>query len=251
MRRFQLVYLSSGCQSTISIIGLRKELADFSNPPFFLYDGSMLLLSLSDTHEDHAIALAALARCDLRDLQQKAYFNQVHWLAVQGEDTTAAAFRVLEDPNFKVNVPEHALVLGQNYVLVYLLLPTEDRFWLQPAIERLSVEKDETAQKSLIRLLWYAQDQSADKAIAAFAADSSKPEVSRKEAQEALKRSGIGTKVLVATLSLGSAEASLRKKRRARMKSVSDEALMDLDRYTLEIAASESELFLTLRCGDN
>ncbi len=31
---------------------LRQELADFGNPPFFLYDGSMLLLQMSDTLPD-------------------------------------------------------------------------------------------------------------------------------------------------------------------------------------------------------
>jgi hypothetical protein len=40
---------------------LRQELADFRNPPFFLYDGSALLLSLSDTPADRKVALAAMA----------------------------------------------------------------------------------------------------------------------------------------------------------------------------------------------
>src|ERR1700689_5040070 len=57
---------------------LRLELGDFKNPPFFLYDGSTLLLSLSDTPADRKIALAAMARSDLRDLQAKDYFPRVH-----------------------------------------------------------------------------------------------------------------------------------------------------------------------------
>ena len=71
---------------------LRQELSDFKNSPFFLYDGSMLLLSLSDTPIDRKIALAAMARYDLRDVQANDYFLQVHRMATLNEDTTAAAF---------------------------------------------------------------------------------------------------------------------------------------------------------------
>ncbi|MGA8618863.1 MAG: hypothetical protein WB660_10165 [Candidatus Sulfotelmatobacter sp.] len=56
------------------IPALRQELGDFKNPPFFLYDGSTLLLSLSDTPTDRKIALAAMARCDLRDVAAKGLF---------------------------------------------------------------------------------------------------------------------------------------------------------------------------------
>jgi hypothetical protein len=224
-------------QRSVYVAGLRAELTDFSNPPFFLYDGSMLLLTLSDTHEDHVIALAAIAHCDLRDVQRGDYFWKVHRLASLGEDTSAAALHVLDDPSFTVIVPEHALTLGQDFVLVYLLLPTEDRFWLQPAINRLKSERDETAQKSLIRLLWYAQDNAADRTMAAFGSDASKPEATRKIAREASQKPQLGVKALAEIASLGSTEESLRMKRRKRMQAVSDEALDDLDEYTLAIAA--------------
>jgi hypothetical protein len=224
-------------QKATYINALRVELADFNNPPFFLYDGSMLLQSLSDTHEDRKIELAALAHCNLRDVQRKEYFWQIHHMAVLGEDTTAAALHVLDDPKFQVIVPQHALTLGQNYVLVYLLLPTDQQYWQQPSIDRLAMEKDEVAQKSLLNLLWYAQHNAADKAIAAFAADPTKPEANRKFAAQFSQMKGLGQKALDQISSLGSSEESLRRKRRERMASVSDEALYDLDRYTIAIHA--------------
>src|SRR5260370_17696723 len=143
-------------EPSLYVAALRQELGDFKNPPFFLYDGSTLLLSLSNTPADRKIALAAMARCDLRDVQPDEYFRQVHHMATLNEDTTAAAFHVLEDPNFKVFIPQHVLTLGQNYVLIYLLLPTGQDYWLQPAIDRLKGESDPTAQQSLLLLLWYA-----------------------------------------------------------------------------------------------
>jgi hypothetical protein len=166
-------------ETSLYIPALRHELGDFKNPPFFLYDGSTLLLSLSDTQADRKIALAAMAHCDLRDVQAKDYFLQVHRMAALGDDTTPAAFHVLEQPNFKVFIPQHVLTLGQDYVLIYLLLPTDQDYWLQPAIDRLKTEQDQTAQKSLLLLLWYAQTDAADHAVSAFAGDTSKPSATR------------------------------------------------------------------------
>jgi hypothetical protein len=210
---------------------LRQELADFSNPPFFLYDGSILLLSLSDTPVDRKIALAAMAHCDLLDVQHDDYFHQVHRMAILGEDTTAAAFHVLDDPHYQVAVPQHALVLGQNYALVYLLLATNQRYWEQSAIDRLAREVDETAQHSLLLLLWYAQTEPADQAVAAFARDAARPAASRSYAEELMHGKG-GHKTFARTAGLFSSEEALRKKRRERLKAVSDEALIDLDTYT-------------------
>ncbi len=226
----------SKAEPPLYIPALRQELGDFKNPRFFLYDGSMLLLSLSDAPIDRKIALAAMARCDLRDVQAKDYFLQVHRMATLNEDTTAAAFHVLEQPKFTVFIPQHVLTLGQNYVLIYLLLPTDQDYWLQPAMDRLKTERDETAQKSLLLLLGYAQTDAADQAMSAFAGDASKPSVSRTYARELVNRKDkIGSKER--TQASDSTEASLRQKRRERLKTVSDEALIDLDDFTLMLIA--------------
>jgi hypothetical protein len=102
-------------QRDVYSAGLRRELADFSNPPFFLFDGSKLLLSLSKDPADRKIALAAISRCDLRDVQLLDYFYLVHDMAAKGEDTTAAAFHILGEPKFQVFIPQHSLTLAQNY----------------------------------------------------------------------------------------------------------------------------------------
>ena len=182
--RLDQFWTKAKAQPSLYIPALREELGDFKNPAILLYDGSMLLLSLSDTPEDRKIALAAMARCDLRDVQPKDYFHQVHRMAALNENTTAAAFHILERPKFQVFIPQHVLTLGQNYVLVYMLLPADQDYWLQPALDRLKTEHDETAQKSLLLMLWYAQTDAADQAISAFASDASKPAASRNYAKE-------------------------------------------------------------------
>jgi hypothetical protein len=214
------------------VAALRQELGNFANPSFFLYDGSILLLSLSDTPADRKTALAAISRCDLRDLKATDYFLQVHHLAVLNEDTTAAAFHVLERPDFEVVFGEHVLTLGQDYALVYLLLPTEQNYWLGPAIARIGIERDQTAQQSLLLLLWYAQTDTADKAVRDFAADAAKPAAVRSYAQGLIARKGnLGPAQRAEAM--GMTEQSLRQKRRERLKEVSDEALRDLDNYTM------------------
>ena len=223
-------------QPAVYIPALRQELADFNHPPFFLYDGSMLLLELSDTAPDRKIALSAMARCDLRDLKFKDYFMQVHRLAAMGEDTTVAAFHILELPKFSVFIPLHVLTLGQNYSLIYMLLPTDQNFWQQAAIDRLKTEKDETAQKSLLMLLWYAQTDTADQAISAFDGDVGKPSASRAYTQDLLHRKE-KIDLLERAKAAATTEASLRQKRRERLSAVSDEALYDLDDYTFMLMA--------------
>jgi hypothetical protein len=216
--------------------GLRAELTDFSNPPFFLFDGSSLLLTLSDDPADRKIAAAALARSDLRDVTPTGYFYTVHKLATEGADTTAPAFHILDDPKFQVIVPEHALTLGQDYCLIYMLLPTSQDFWLQPAIDRLRAEKDETAQKSLLLLVWYAQTPESDKAVLDISTDATKPAALRSAANTlAHRKDAVNPKD--SAIATASSEASLREDRRKRMAAVSDEALDDLDEYTRKIIA--------------
>jgi hypothetical protein len=214
------------------IAALRQELADFANPPFFLYDGSILLLSLSDTPDDRKTALAAISRCDLRDLKATDYFLQVHRLAALNEDTTNAAFHLLEQPDFKVVFGENVLTLGQDHALVYLLLPTDQNYWLGPAVTRIGMEHDQTAQQSLLLLLWYAQTDIADKAIRDFAADSARPAALRSYAQSLITRKGSLGPAQRAE-ALGTTQESLRQKRRELLKSFNGEALKDLDNYTM------------------
>jgi hypothetical protein len=106
------------------------------------------LWSLSSDPADRKIILAAIAHSDLRDLQLKEYFLLVQFMAARGEDTSAAAFHILEQPKFEVFIPQHDLTLGQDDCLVYMLLPTNPDFWIQPAIQRLRIESDVVAKRA-------------------------------------------------------------------------------------------------------
>ena len=223
-------------QSNVYAPALRQELTDFTNPPFFLYDGASLLSTLSNDPADHKIILNAVAHSDIRDVQFRDYVLFVHKYAALGDDTTSAAFNILATPKFSIFIPQHVLTLNQDYCLIYMLLPTDQNLWLQPAIARLHDEQDETAQKSLLLLLWYAQTPDSDNALANFEKDAAKPQASRAYAKELIHRKdSVG--LTVKALTVATSEQSLRDARRARMKAVSDEALYDLDDYTTKIIA--------------
>lgn len=220
----------------VYVPALRQELTDFSNPPFFLYDGASLLSTLSNDPADHKIILAAISHADIRDVQSRDYVLMIHKFANLGEDTTSAAFNILANPNFKIFIPQHVLTLAQDYSLIYMLFPTDQNFWLQPAVSRLHDEQDETAQKSLLLLLWYAQTPDSDNALANFEKDATKPQASRAYAKELIHRKdSVG--LTARALAIADSEQSLRDARRARMKAVSDEALYDFNDYTTKIIA--------------
>ena len=130
------------------------------------------------------------------------------------EDTTQAALHILDDPAFKVFVPQQ-----------------DPKLRIHPAIERLRGERDQTAQKSLLLLLWYVPIPEGDKVLSDFVSDSSKPDATRARAKELLGRKPepFGRNRAVA---LVRSEAGIRELRRQRMKAVSDKALYELDDYT-------------------
>jgi hypothetical protein len=221
-------------EHAVLIPALATELQDKSNPSFFYYDGSKLLLSIADTAENREVAAQAFARVDLRDIDPTDYFYSVHTIASTGGDATSAALHILDDPAFKVIVPQHALTLGQNYSLVYLLLVERPELWLEATKARLAVERDAAAQKSILLALWYSQTDTADELIKnALDASELTPEA-RAWAAQLLNRSASFEKKrkAVGTLPL---ESDLKVQRRLRMKAVSDEALEDLDELTLKI----------------
>jgi len=219
---------------------LRVELKDPSNPAFFFQDGSSLLLSLSQDQGDAMIAVDAMSRADLRDVQSPAYFYAVHSLSMKGVDTTKAALHVLDDPRFAVAVPQHAMTLDQSMTLMYLLLPVDERRWMAAAQGRFASEKDETAQKSLLLLFFYSQTKDGDSVIRSAAKDPSTSDSVRKEAQKYIDDA---KRALRMKTDVKGTEVSIREARKKRLTAVSDEAIGDVQEMTarlIQLRSNES-----------
>jgi hypothetical protein len=213
---------------------LREELARPDAPAYFEYDGAKLLLSLSKLRSDESNALAAINHANLADLQFTDYFLTVHAMSVDGLDTTTAALKILEDDNFQAYIPQHALTLDQEMCLTYLLLPTEERFYLAAVEQRLFQEKSIVAQKSLLSVLGDTATKQGDAAIARFAADTAQPQVARAYARTIMEATKKMTDLPLAGLSTKSYE-SLKTEQRQLFARVSDEALSDWYHLRLKI----------------
>jgi hypothetical protein len=205
---------------------LREELARPDAPAFFEYDGAKLLLSLSKLRADESIALSAISHADLADLQPTDYFLTVHAMSVDGLDTTTAALKILGDDKFQAYIPQHALTLDQEMCLAYLLLPTDERFYLAAIEQRLFQEKSVVAQKSLLSVLGDTATKQGDAAIARFVADASQSEEARAYARTIMEATKKMTDLPLVGISTKSYEA-LKAEQRQLFARVSDEALSD------------------------
>ena len=212
---------------------LRVELSDASNPTYFSYDGAKLLLSLSESHADQALALQSMARVDLQDIDESDYLTTIQGFAAQGFDTREAAFRVLGDPQFKANISQHVLTLGQNYCLIYMLYPMPEPKFERDLIAHLDQRLDPTSQKSLLLALWYTMSPASRAALRAYGDNPKAPKEVASYAHELLARK---TGVAASTLSV----TELRRQRRATMqRPISDEALSDFDSLTVQLLAAQ------------
>ena len=213
---------------------LRRELRRQDLPIFFNYDGAKLLLSLSKNREDRSLALTAIERAELRDIQWTDYFYTVHSMAVDGLDTSDAALKILDEDRFKVFVPQHALTLGQDFCLLYLLLPTEESFYLDKLERRLFKEKSVTALKSVLLVLGYSVTAKGDDAIKRFSEDMTKPDEARAYAKKVIDATKSMAEVPLVGLSFSSFVA-LKAERRKLLARVSDEALYELERLQVKL----------------
>lgn len=214
---------------------LRRELADSSNSAFFYYDGSKLLLSLSKDHADQLLALRSMPKADLTGIQHDDYLRTIKWFANNGLDTREAAFRILAFPDFKAFIPQHALTLGQNYSLIYMLFPLDESVFSADLAKRILVERNTQALKSMLLALWYLATPEGNTAIKTFAANPASPEEAKAYAKTLLER-----KVSPLGLVSFSSVKSLREERRKVMqRPISDEALMEFDSLTAKIIAKQ------------
>ncbi|WP_260705954.1 hypothetical protein [Edaphobacter flagellatus] len=212
---------------------LRVELREAPQGSFFLTDGSELLLSLSTIPEDKQLAADALARTNLRDTESGTYFFTVHDLACAGVDVTAAALHILDDSRFLVSVPQHAMTLDQNSALMYVLLSMKDDRWVKAAAERFAQENNVNAKRALVAAFDYAQTDEADAELKRIAADASQPDAVRKDAREFVEEAGKSVK---GGLQVKGTVAEIREQRRKRLRSVSDEAIFDVQWMTKRMA---------------
>lgn len=222
---------------------LRAELLAEGNREILYCDGGMLLLVNSSSSADDELGLASLRKCSLAEIEYTPYFFTLHSIAMRGIDTFDYQARILAKPDYSVFIVPHVLTLRQNYAFLYPFLVQQESAYVARLVALLGSASDGTAQRSIVRALWYAATPAAEAAVRAAAEDRRLAEQARADARKILKdlstirgwqegdttleriRNEIGA-------TAATTENELRAKRRARMRSVSDEALGELDLYT-------------------
>jgi hypothetical protein len=151
---------------------LRAELKVSNHNPYFYFDGSALLLSLSKNALDKQLAANSIARSDLVDINSRQYVGTLNDLANDGINVTGAALKILSDTGFRFFVPQHSLTFDQSMCLTYMLTPENPRFYVDSLISRFK-KSDPIAQKSILTTLWFTYSCKGDSLIKAVAIDQS------------------------------------------------------------------------------
>jgi hypothetical protein len=222
---------------------LRIELRATGNHELLYCDGGMLLLAKSKDPDDRALGLSSIQKCSLAEIEHTPYFYTLHKLAVGGVDTFDLQTRMLSKPKYSVFIVQHALTLGQDYAFLYPFLVQDEATYVPRLVHRLRVETDPVAQKSVVRALWYAATSDAEAALRTAAVDQRLSSVARDDATRLLQGLDSARRwptndptlqsiYAMVHASATTSEKELRVRRKARMRSISDEALYDLDAYT-------------------
>lgn len=143
---------------------LRDELNAANHNPFFYFDGSALLLSLSRNSFDKQLAANSIAHCDLDDISQREYVKTLNRLSNEGINVTNAAIKILSDTNFSFFIPQHAMTFNQGYCLSYMLLPEKKELWVDTLVS-LFKTVDPISQKAIITTFWFAYSCKGDSLI--------------------------------------------------------------------------------------
>ena len=162
---------------------LRMELKTLRHNPYFYYDGSGLLLSLTNSKADKELAIQAISKCDLDDISQKIYVQTLNNLANEGIDVTMAAVKILSDEKYSFFIPQHAMSFNQGYCLTYMLLPQPNFNYVDTLINMFKTVKP-TSQKSIITTLWFAYTCKGDNFLKSIMTDNT----TQKEVREYAKK---------------------------------------------------------------
>jgi hypothetical protein len=149
---------------------LRIELARDRHQSFFYFDGSSLLLSLSNNQSDRLLAGEAVTKCNIDDIDRSLYVRRLNGLALNGVNITKAALKILADPNYSFYVKEHVMTFDREDCLAYCLLPLNPQLYTDTLLEMFETQ-DSSAQETILYTLWLGYTCKGDQLIQRAKAD--------------------------------------------------------------------------------
>jgi len=214
---------------------LRFELDQSGHNSFFYYDGSELLMSLSEGKADKELAAYAISKCDLNDIDRKLYVSRVNKLAREGVNSTPAAVKILQDDKYSFFLVEHAMTFNQGYCLSYMLLPQVSSVYVDTLIS-IFPTASKTARFSIVTTLWFAYSCKGDEFLKVIMTDLKVEKEVREYAKKIMQSTKL-TKDQEDYLKTAGKE-HLDEIRSLSLRRFSDEAISDLD-FTTRVMRSE------------
>lgn len=208
---------------------LRVELKSNGHNPYFYYDGSGLLLSLTNSKADKELAIEAISKCDLDDISQKIYVKTLNNLANEGLDVTIAAVKILADEKYSFFIPQHAMTFNQGYCLTYMLLPQQNFNYVDTLINMFKTVNP-TSQNSIITTLWFAYTCKGDNFLKLIMIDNTMEKEVREYAKKIMGYTKLSKEQQEYLKAISKDE--LDNLRKDALKRFSDEAIEELDMTT-------------------
>lgn len=208
---------------------LRAELINTEHPLFFYYDGGHLLLSLTESRSDQQIALIAMSRSDLKDIDESDYVRTMNFFACNNFNTTEAGLKVIAADKFNAYIPQHALALDKGLALRFILLPIDSELYIDKVINKLAEISDTATIKYVLNFLAYTSTCKGDATILKYSNDKSQTINVQKYAASLSKLNNRSRR------QNQSKYDSLIKERKHILSRVSDEALYELNGITKKL----------------
>ncbi len=216
---------------------LRQALQADGGNRYFYFDGASLLLTISKRPEDLDLAIRAIGKADFAQLDWRGYFDVVREIGYYGGDVTLIALRVLEEPKFKIFVPQHALTIDPDFAIIYMIKDVPAAVSAPQLIRAFEREKDPTRQKYILTALWYTLDGPALAYINKLKPDAFAPAVKERLVELQRRNTLVGHGGLFTP-----SFETLNRKRRATLDRLSDEALDEYEDLTRKVVASIKRL---------
>jgi hypothetical protein len=144
---------------------LRGELKTFKGNGLFLFDGASLLMNHSSETSDLNLVVSSFSRVDMCGIDNSSYFSRIHWMGLKGIDTFPAILRIIDSKDFEAFQPDHFKMIEKEYVVLYCSIVSDEKFWLDKMILKLSSEQNSSAATSLITAIAFSVTEKGQKAI--------------------------------------------------------------------------------------
>lgn len=161
---------------------LRSSLAAPGADPFFLFDGSNLLLSLDPSESTKQTLIRSYARVDLADVDASRWVGRLALLAFEGLDISEAADKWLRSPDALYYLPQHGaykVTIDNGAMFLY---GSMDEAFATPALVKIVSDKSHPGRETA---LWALMNQATPESLQAL--KQVDPKQFSQEAQGSLK----------------------------------------------------------------